>query len=58
MNRLGIVFGSADFIVEDHDREPVFLEINQAGEWGMLERDLGFPISRAIAAALHENSRS
>ena len=32
--------------------EPVFLELNPAGEWGWLERDLELPISAAIAEAL------
>ncbi|MEM7455939.1 MAG: MvdC/MvdD family ATP grasp protein [Planctomycetota bacterium] len=58
MERLGIVFGSADFIVDDPEGEPVFLEINQAGEWGMLERDLGFPIAKTIADKLIENSKA
>lgn len=30
----------------------VFLEVNPLGEWGMLERDLGLPISETLAAAL------
>ncbi|NEO45670.1 MAG: MvdC family ATP-grasp ribosomal peptide maturase, partial [Moorea sp. SIO4A3] len=34
------------------DGEYVFLEVNPTGEWGMLERDLGYPISDAIADAL------
>lgn len=49
--RLGLVFGAADFIVAPDGRH-VFLEINPAGEWGMLERDLGLPISEAIADEL------
>ena len=34
------------------DDEPVFLEVNPAGEWGWLERDLGYPIGDALAEAL------
>lgn len=49
--RLGLVFGAADFIVTPDGRH-VFLEINPAGEWGMLERDLSLPISEAIADEL------
>ena len=36
------------------DQEPYFLEVNQAGEWGWLERDLGLPIAECIARALAE----
>ncbi|MEM8805469.1 MAG: MvdC family ATP-grasp ribosomal peptide maturase, partial [Cyanobacteria bacterium P01_G01_bin.38] len=34
----------------------VFLEVNPCGEWGMLERDLGYSISGAIADALLSKS--
>jgi glutathione synthase/RimK-type ligase-like ATP-grasp enzyme len=51
MKRLGLSFGAADFIVPP-EGEPVFLEVNPGGEWGMLERDLGLPISEAIAETL------
>jgi MvdC family ATP-grasp ribosomal peptide maturase len=56
MSKLGLVFGAVDLICTpagDH----VFLEVNPGGEWGMLERDLGLPISDAIAAALLDESR-
>ena len=51
MSELGLVFGAVDFICTPSG-EYVFLEVNPGGEWGMLERDLGLPISEAIAAAL------
>jgi glutathione synthase/RimK-type ligase-like ATP-grasp enzyme len=51
MAELGLVYGALDFLVDDQP-EPVFLEINPAGEWGWLERDLGLPIGDAIAEAL------
>ena len=54
MSELGLVFGAADFICTPAG-EHVFLEVNPSGEWGMLERDLGLPISEAIAEALLEN---
>lgn len=54
--RLGLVFGAADFIVTPDGRH-VFLEINPAGEWGMLERDLGLPISEAIADELAKGAK-
>jgi MvdC family ATP-grasp ribosomal peptide maturase len=53
MSELGLVFGAVDLICTP-DGEHVFLEINPGGEWGMLERDLGLPISEAIADALLE----
>ncbi len=51
MSELGLVFGAVDLIYTPSG-EYVFLEVNPGGEWGMLERDLGLPISEAIAEAL------
>jgi MvdC family ATP-grasp ribosomal peptide maturase len=51
MLELGLVFGAVDLIFTSAG-EHVFLEVNPGGEWGMLERDLGFPISEAVAEAL------
>lgn len=48
---LGLVYGAADLIVTPEGRH-VFLEVNPAGEWGMLERDAGLPIAAALADAL------
>jgi MvdC family ATP-grasp ribosomal peptide maturase len=51
MAELGMQYGAFDFI-ETPDGEHVFLEVNPSGEWGMLEKELGYPISEAIASAL------
>ncbi|HVF48477.1 MAG TPA: MvdC family ATP-grasp ribosomal peptide maturase [Pyrinomonadaceae bacterium] len=51
MSELGLVFGAID-LIRTPAGEHVFLEVNPAGEWGMLERDLGLPIADAIARAL------
>lgn len=51
MSELGLVFGAVDLICTPAG-EHVFLEVNPSGEWGMLERDLGLPVSEAIANAL------
>ena len=51
MELLGLNFGVFDF-VETLDGEFYFLEVNQAGEWGMLQRDLELPIAQAIAREL------
>lgn len=51
MKSLELINGAVDMI-RTPDGEHVFLEINPAGEWGMLERDLNLPISEAIADAL------
>jgi len=53
LRRLGLVSGAIDFIV-DPAGEYHFLEVNPAGEWGWLERDLGLPIADAIAETLLE----
>ncbi|MEM7159753.1 MAG: MvdC/MvdD family ATP grasp protein [Myxococcota bacterium] len=47
LDRLGLSFGVMDFIVTP-EGEHVFLELNPAGEWGWLERDLELPIADAI----------
>lgn len=51
MSKLGLVYGAID-LIRTLDGEHVFLEVNPGGEWGMLERDLKYPISEAIADAL------
>ncbi len=51
MNRFGLKFGAIDIIVTPGN-DYVFLEVNPVGEWGMLEKDLELPISRAIARVL------
>jgi glutathione synthase/RimK-type ligase-like ATP-grasp enzyme len=48
---MGLVAGALDFLVDD-DGTHWFLEINPAGEWGWLEKDLGLPIAKAFAKAL------
>ena len=51
MTKLRLIYGAVD-LIRMPDGEHVFLEVNPAGEWGMLERDLGLPISRALADTL------
>lgn len=51
MASFGLIFGALD-LIETPSGEYVFLEVNPTGEWGMLERDLDYPISTAIANAL------
>ena len=51
MSKLGLVYGALD-LIQKPDGEYIFLEVNPTGEWGMLERDLDLPISKAIAKAL------
>jgi glutathione synthase/RimK-type ligase-like ATP-grasp enzyme len=55
MGLIGLNFGAMDFIRRP-DGKYIFLEVNPCGEWGMLERDLGLPISQAIADTLLSNS--
>lgn len=51
MNRMGLAYGAIDMI-KSVTGKYVFLEVNTHGEWGMLQRDLDYPISDAIASAL------
>ncbi|MDZ7970757.1 MAG: MvdC family ATP-grasp ribosomal peptide maturase [Nostoc sp. DedSLP03] len=55
MAKFGLVFGAFD-LIKTPSGEYVFLEINPTGEWGMLERDLDYPIAQAIASALLSTS--
>jgi glutathione synthase/RimK-type ligase-like ATP-grasp enzyme len=55
MHRLGLAYGAIDMI-RTPDGENVFLEVNPGGEWGMLERDLNYPISEALADALLQST--
>jgi MvdC family ATP-grasp ribosomal peptide maturase len=51
MSKLDLVYGAID-LIRTPAGEYVFLEVNSGGEWGMLERDLEYPISEALARAL------
>lgn len=51
MDRLGLDYGAADFIVRP-DGEHVFLEVNPAGEFFWLQRAPGLPIAEAMADVL------
>jgi hypothetical protein len=46
--QLGLVYGAADLAFTAAG-EWVFLETNQAGEWGWLEAQTGIPIASALA---------
>ena len=49
--KMGLKFGAFDFI-QTPDDEIIFLECNPNGQYGWLEKQLGFPISRAISDEL------
>jgi len=51
MKRLGLRYGALDFLLDGQD-EPLFLEVNPAGEWGFLQQALELPIAQSIADAL------
>ena len=51
MSIIDLSFGAIDMI-RHQDGSYVFLEVNPNGEWGMLEKDLQLPISKAIAESL------
>ncbi len=56
VRRFGLNYSAADIILTPDERY-VFLEINSAGEWVWLARDLNLPIDRAIAEVLTDPSR-
>jgi len=51
MKLLQLPFGAIDMIRRP-DGAYVFLEVNPQGEWGMLQRDLDYPIAQTIAHKL------
>jgi hypothetical protein len=51
LRHFGLCYGCFDFIKTDDDRY-VFLEINPSGQWGWIEHELGFPITRTLTQLL------
>ncbi|MEO4006046.1 MvdC/MvdD family ATP grasp protein [Flavobacterium sp. CAU 1735] len=51
MRDIGLYFGAIDMI-RQKEGQYVFLEVNPQGEWGMIQRDLGYPIGQTIAEKL------
>ena len=51
MKCFGLSFGAVDMIRQPNGTY-VFLEVNPSGEWGMLEKELGYPIAATIAKSL------
>jgi len=48
MKEMGLYMGAIDMI-KSKDGNYYFLEVNPQGEWGMLQKELGFPIAEKIA---------
>lgn len=48
MKEMGLIFGAIDMI-KSTDGNYYFLEVNPQGEWGMLQKELNFPIAERIA---------
>ena len=48
MQEMGLVFGAIDMIKSTNGNY-YFLEVNPQGEWGMLQKELNFPIAQRIA---------
>lgn len=48
MLEMGLVFGAIDMIKSTNGNY-YFLEVNPQGEWGMLQKELDFPIAQRIA---------
>jgi len=51
LGKIGLRYGAFDFI-EAYDGNTIFLECNPNGQYGWLEKQLGFPISSSIASEL------
>nr|WP_228444904.1 ATP-grasp ribosomal peptide maturase [Chryseobacterium echinoideorum] len=48
MKEMNLIFGAIDMI-KSTDGNYYFLEVNPQGEWGMLQKELNFPIAQRIA---------
>ncbi len=48
MQEMGLYLGAIDMI-KGKDGKYYFLEVNPQGEWGMLQKELSFPIAEKIA---------
>ncbi len=48
MKEMGLIFGAIDMI-KSTDGNYYFLEVNPQGEWGMLQKELNFPIAERVA---------
>ncbi|WP_284465038.1 MvdC/MvdD family ATP grasp protein [Chryseobacterium sp.] len=48
MKEMGLYMGAID-VIKGKDGEYYFLEVNPQGEWGMLQKELGFSIAERIA---------
>lgn len=57
IDRLGLHFGAIDFVL-DRDMRYVFLEINPNGQWGWIEKRLGYDISGEIVQLLLNEAQS
>jgi len=57
MRDLGLTMGALDLLLPDDGGAPWFLEVNPAGEWGMLQAHLGLPVAQAIARYLMGGTR-
>jgi glutathione synthase/RimK-type ligase-like ATP-grasp enzyme len=55
--RLGLHFGAIDFVL-DRGMNYVFLEINPNGQWGWIEKRLGYDISGEIVALLLKGAQA
>lgn len=57
IDRLGLNFGAIDFILDKNMRY-IFLEINPNGQWGWIEKRLGYDISGEIVELLLKGAQN
>ncbi|MFP7655633.1 ATP-grasp domain-containing protein [Chryseobacterium proteolyticum] len=57
MKEMGLYMGAIDMI-KGRDENYYFLEVNPQGEWGMLQKELNFPIAERIADNLIKRMRT
>jgi glutathione synthase/RimK-type ligase-like ATP-grasp enzyme len=51
---LGLKYGAIDFVVDEKNDQPIFLELNPTGDWRWIESKTGQPITKAMVDLIEE----
>lgn len=51
VEHLGLVYAAFDFVITPEEKY-IFLEVNPSGQWGWIEHETGYPITRTLADLL------
>ena len=54
IQKLGLRYGAIDFVVDEKNDQPFFLELNPAGDWYWIEKKTRQPITRAMVDLIEQ----